>query len=212
MRTFHILLAFCLGLFIGYLFFDNHIGIRTSLSKVGQAAIVSLQHIDTTKVKTESGLHKRNTLLEGQLLLLNSQLKKSRARLTKERQKVKAIQVQLLNDTISCKDSTLQQHLFLQIDALNTATDSLVSNYEFKIHIIESSVAVRDSELIVCNRAYRDVQSLAQQQIARERQLTKDLNKILKQQKKKRIHNRILTVGMVFISGFTASLIIKSKQ
>jgi hypothetical protein len=95
---------------------------------------------------------------------------------------------------------------------MNIATDSLVCNYESKIRIAESNVAVRDSELIICNRAYQKVQSLVGEQIARERQLTEDLNKILKQQKKKRIQNRMLALGMVFISGFTASLIIKSKQ
>jgi len=212
MRTFHIILAFCAGLFTGYLFFDNDPGIRKPLSNAGQDVIVSLQHIDTAKVKAESVLQKRNTLLAGQLLLVNSQLNESRATLSKERQKVKVIQTRLLNDTNTCKDSLLLQNLALQIDTLNAATDSLVGNYEFKIHIAESSIAIRDSQLVICNTAYQDAQSLVQEQAARERQLTDQLNTVLKQQRKKHIQNRVLAIGMLFVSGFTTSMIIKSKQ
>lgn len=212
MRTFHIILAFCAGLFTGYLFFDNDPGIPTSASKPGQDAIVSLQRIDTVKEKAESVLQKRNTLLAGQLLIVNSQLKENRATLSKERQKVKVIQQRLLNDTGTCKDNVLFQNLSLQIDTLNAATDSLVCDYESKIHIAESSIAIRDSQLVICNTAYQAVQSLVQEQAARERQLTDQLNTVLKQQKKKHIQNRVLAIGMLFVSGFATSMIIKSKQ
>lgn len=212
MRIFHIILAFCAGLFTGYLFFDNDPGIHTPLSKAGQDAIVSLQRIDTSKVKAESILHKRNTLLAGQLLLVNSQLKESCLTLSKERQKVKAIQIRFVNDTSGCKDSVLFQNLSLHIDTLNAATDSLVCHYESKIHIAESSIAIRDSQIIICNTAYQDVQSLVQEQAARERQLTDQLNTVLKQQKKKHIQNRALAIALMFVSGFTTSMIIKSKQ
>ena len=212
MRTFYIILAFCAGLFTAYLLFDNDPGIHVSKLKTGQDAIVSMQQIDTTKVNAESALKKRNDLLAGQLLIVNSQLKESHSTLLKERQKVKGIQERILKDTISCRDSVLQQNLSLQLDTLNAATDTLICNYESKIHIAESSIAVRDSQLIVCNKAYQDVQGLVQEQAARERQLTDDLNTILKQQRKKRIQNKVLAVGMLFVSGFTTSLIIKSKQ
>lgn len=212
MRTFHIILAFCAGLFTGYLFFDNDPGIHVPIAKPGQDAIVSMQRIDTAKANAESTLKKRNDLLAGQLLIVNSQLKESRVTLVAERKKVKASQLQLLNDTSNCRDSVLQQNLSLQIDSLNAATDSLICNYESKIHIAESSIAVRDSQLIVCNTAYRDVQGLVQEQAARERQLTDDLNTVLKQQRKKRIQNKVLAIGMLFISGITTSMIIKSKQ
>lgn len=212
MRTFHIILAFCAGLFTGYLLFDNDPGVHISKSKPGTDAIVTLQHIDTAKVNAESVLKKRNDLLAGQLLIVNSQLNESRATLLTERQKVKAIQDQLLKDTSNCKDSVLQQNLSLQMDTLNAATDSVICNYESKIYIAEGTIAVRDSQLIVCNAAYQDVQSLVQEQAARERQLTDDLNTVLKQQKRKRIQNRVLAIGMLFVSGFATSLIIKSKQ
>lgn len=212
MRTFHIILAFCAGLFTGYLLFDNEPGIPESISKPGTDPNVTLQNIDTVKVKAESILKRRNEFLAGQLLIVNSKLNESRSTLIKEREKVKAIQTQLLKDTTNCSDSTLQHNLTLQIDTLNASTDSLICDYESKIRIAESSIAIRDTQLIVCNRAYLRVQSLVEEQAARERQLTDDLNTILKQQKRKRIQNRVLALGMLFISGFTTSMIIKSKQ
>jgi hypothetical protein len=212
MRTFHIILAFCAGLFTGYLLFDNDPGTHVSKVKSEHNAIISAQRVDAIKVNTDSALRKRNYLLAGQLLIVNSQLKESHATLITERKKIKAIQLQLLNDTSKCVDSVLQQNLSSQIDTLNRSTDTLICNYESKIRLAEGSIAVRDSLLIVCDRAYQDVQGLVQEQAARERQLTDDLNTVLKQQRKKRIQNKVLAVGMLFVAGFTTSLIIKSKQ
>jgi len=212
MRPFHIILAFCAGLFTGYLFFDNDPGINAPVTEPTKEASVSLRRIDTIKTNAESVLQKRNTLLAGQLLLANSQLNESRATLSKERQKVNLIQASLLNDTSSCTDSAVFKRLSLQIDTLNAATDSLICNYESKIYLAESTVAVRDSQLVICNTAYRQVQSLVQEQAARERELTDQLKTVLKQQRKKNIRNRSLAVGLLFFSGFTTSMIIKSKQ
>ncbi len=56
------------------------------------------------------------------------------------------------------------------------------------------------------------MQNLVHEQVALERQLTSDLNTALKQQKRTRLKNRLLAIGMLFVSGITTSLIIKAKQ
>lgn len=213
MRTFHIILAFCVGLFTGYLFFDNNPKTSHALELPANDITAKVTAIDTTKVSADAIFKRRSDLLAGQLLIANSQLKESRAALQTERRKIKVIQTRLLSDSssIAC-DSVFKHQVAAQIDTLNIATDSLLSGYENKVHLAETSIAVRDSQLVVCDIAYQDMKSLVQEQAARERQLTENLNIALKQQKKKRIQNRALAAGMLFVSGLTTSFLIKHKQ
>lgn len=213
MRTFHIILAFCVGLFTGYLFFNNNQKTSHSNEIPANDIIAKATTIDTTKVSLDAVFKKRSDLLAGQLLIVNSQLKESRSALQTERKKIKIMQTRLMNDSSSSNcDSVFKHQVAAQIDTLNAVTDSLLYDYENKVHLGESTIAVRDSQLVVCGTAYQDMKSLVQEQVARERQLTENLNIALKEQKKKRIQNRALAAGMLFISGLTTSLLIKSKQ
>jgi len=213
MRTFHIILAFCVGLFTGYLFFDNNPKTSHSVELPANDIIAKVTVIDTTKVSTDAVFKKRSDLLAGQLLIVNSQLKESRVALQTERRKIKTMQTRLMSDSSSSNcDSVFKHQVAAHIDTLNAITDSLLCDYENKVHLGESTIAVRDSQLVVCNTAYQDMKSLVQEQVARERQLTENLNIALKHQKKKRIQNRALAAGMLFVSGLTTSLLIKYKQ
>ena len=213
MRTFHIILAFCVGLFTGYLFFDNKPDAVNTIEVLPSNIAAKSVAIDTAKASTDAVFRRRSDLLAGQLLIANSQLKQSRAALQTERRKVKVMQTRLLNDSsiVAC-NSVFKHQVAAQIDTLNIVTDSLLCDYENKVHLAESTIAVRDSQLVVCDIAYQDMKSLVQEQVARERQLTENLNIALKQQKKKRIQNRALAAGMLFVSGLTTSFLIKHKQ
>jgi hypothetical protein len=211
MRTFHIILAFCVGLLTGYLFFDNNC-VEPIKEPPADNVLAKAQHIDTIRASADDGLEKRSDLLAGQLLIVNYQLKESKATLYAQRQKIRLMQLQLSKDSIGNCDTILTQNVAAQMDTLNNVTDSLLCDYENKIQLSENMIAVRDSQLVVCSTAYRGMQALVQAQAARERQLTEDLNTALKQQRRRRIQNRVLAAGMLFVSGFTTSLIIKSKQ
>lgn len=73
----------------------------------------------------------------------------------------------------------------------------MFSIYETKLKLNEDLVAVKDSELMSCNRSYRQMQDLVKEQSLREQQLTEDLNTVLKQQKKKKFQNRLIAAGML---------------
>lgn len=213
MRTFHIILAFCVGLFTGYLFFDNNPKTSHSVELPTNDIAVKVTTIDTTKALADAVFKKRSDLLSGQLLIVNGQLKESRVALQTERRKIKVMQALLISDSngVVC-DSIFKLQVAAQIDTLNSVTDSLLCDYDNKVRLAESTIAVRDSQLVVFGNAYQDMKSLVQEQIARERQLTENLNIALKQQKKKRIQNLALAAGMLFVSGVTTSLLIKYKQ
>lgn len=212
MRTFYIILAFCVGLFTGYLCYnDKHAAVVAEMppDKVTEKAAV----IDSTKTIADLTFKKRSDLLAGQLLITNAQLKDSRAALNAERKKIKAIQASLASDSSASPcDTVFKRELAARIDTLHSVTDSLIAKYESKVQVVDSTIALRDSQLVVCNNAYQDMKSLLQEQAARERQLTENLALALKQQNRKRIQNRFLAAGMLFISGVTTSLIIKYKQ
>jgi hypothetical protein len=76
---------------------------------------------------------------------------------------------------------------------------------------MESMVAIRDSQIEVCDRSYQEAKDLMLEQSKREQQLTENLNVALKQLKRKRFQNRILASGMLFVSGIITTLYIKSK-
>lgn len=210
MRTFHLILVFCVGLFTGYACF--HSDKIPGIVKVPPNTI--LQKVATTDTSIKRAnlfLKRRDEVLAGQLLIVNAQLKESRVALNTERRRIRDMQANFVSDTSSC-DSIFKHQFTARIDTLNAVTDSVINDYDAKLQLVNASLAVRDSALVICNSAYQDIKALTVEQAARERQLTENLNLALKQQKKRRIQNRILSAGMLFVAGVTTSLIIKNKQ
>ncbi len=76
---------------------------------------------------------------------------------------------------------------------------------------MQSMVAIRDSQIELCDQSYRETKDLLLEQSKREQQLTENLNVALKQLKRKRFQNRVLAAGMLFVSGIITTLYIKSK-
>jgi len=209
MKSLYIILTFCIGLLTGYLIFDHDPNTQQPVVDTSETAKLKSVQINNEKILSELSLKKQNNLLSGQLILANKEIFESKNALTKERQKIRKLQKQLPTDTIN---PAFNDQLTLHLDTLQAITDSIICGYEAKVKITESIVAVRDSQLIICHNAYQQMQNLVDEQVARERQLTSELNIALKQQKRTRLQNRFLALGMLFISGITTSLVIKAKQ
>jgi hypothetical protein len=211
MKPLHIILVFCIGLFTGYLLFESDPANSHTVATSAEHALTAMQHTDSVKQQEDSLLAKRNKLISGQLLLANAQLKENKAALSAERQKVKSLQTRLLEDTSSCCDTVLIKQYASQIDTLNAVTDSLVGSYERKLSIADSSIALRNDQLLICNTAYQDMRAIIQDQAVREQQLSDQLNMSLKQQKRRKIQNKVLAAGALILSGITTSLLIRGK-
>lgn len=110
---------------------------------------------------------------------------------------------QKLNDCDSLKDEVLDYVFWV---------DSTQSDYETTITQLHNIVAVKDSEIVICQISYTQLKSISDDNLQRERKLTEDLETAYKQQRKNRIQNKVLAVGFLILSGVTTSLLIQSRQ
>lgn len=110
---------------------------------------------------------------------------------------------QKLNDCDSLKEE-VSDYVFW--------VDSTQCDYETTIKQLTNIVAVKDSEIVVCQISYTKLKSIADDNLQRARRLTEDLETAYKQQRKKQIQNKVLATGFLILSGLTTSLLIQSRQ
>ena len=95
---------------------------------------------------------------------------------------------------------------------LNNLSNSEDSLCNLNIATLNQAVALRDSQIVVCNRNAESMFDLQRENQRRQEQLANDLNTALKANKKKRFENKMLTCGLMIMAGITTSLFIKSQQ
>ncbi len=211
MKTFYVIFTFCMGLFAGYVLFNKEtLNLKPPLEHY-EAIAYKATAIDQSKDSAFEKLKRHNDFLQGQLAIVNGKLKQNKSSLYSERKKLLQIQQAISADSL-CEDKHLKDSLNESLSNIHAITDSLVSDYEYKILTTENKCAVRDSEIVICNKAYSGLKDLLKEQAMREQQLTESLNEALKQQRKKRLQNRFLAGGMLFVTGLATSFIIYSKQ
>lgn len=110
---------------------------------------------------------------------------------------------QKLNDCDSLKEEVSDYVVWV---------DSTQNGYEAEIRQLTNIVAVKDSEIVVCQISYTQLKSISDDNLQRERKLKEDLETAYKQQRKNRIQNKFLAAGFLILSGITTSLIIQSRQ
>lgn len=211
MKTVYIIIAFCAGLFLGHLLFPSEQNIKPPSLAETERTEVKLNTLDTTMLAGEVHLLKENDSLKKRLQLANNLLTIHKSLLSSEQSKVIQLANRIKHDTIFQTDSVLTGSLYAELADLNANTDSIIKNYEQKDSLMEKMVAVRDSQILICNQSYNEVKELIREQEQREQQLTEDLNTALKQLKQKKFQNKLLAAGMLFVSGIAATLYIKSK-
>lgn len=212
MKTVYIIIAFCIGLFIGHLLFPTEKDIKPPVSEAVQQTKEKLNVIDSSMFEGKVRFLAQNDSLKQKLVVTNSLLSIHKSLLASERSRVKRLLDRLENGSIANTDSTITDSLCLQINSMNAKTDSLIGHYERRDSIMQAMVAIRDSQIELCDQSYQQTKDLLLEQSQREQQLTNNLNTALKQLKRKRLQNRILAAGMLFVSGITTTLFIKSRQ
>jgi hypothetical protein len=110
---------------------------------------------------------------------------------------------QQMNDCDSLKEEVLDYVFWV---------DSTQCDYETTITQLHNIVAIKDSEIVLCQISYTQLKSISDDNLQRERKLTEDLETAYKQQRKNRIQNKVLAVGFLILSGVTTSLLIQSPQ
>jgi hypothetical protein len=90
--------------------------------------------------------------------------------------------------------------------------DSTVNTYDTTLSEMKSLLAVKDSQIEVCNTSFTEMKCLMDDNLAREQKLTEDLQKSYKKQKRKAIQNKILGFGALILSGITTTLFYVSRK
>jgi hypothetical protein len=93
-----------------------------------------------------------------------------------------------------------------QVIAYVNIVDSTQCLYEKNIgelhHVIES----KDEEIAIANTAYSDLKSATVENFKREQQLTDDLKKAYKKQRRKNFSNKLLGVGVIVLTAVSGLL------
>jgi hypothetical protein len=210
MKTVHIIISFCIGLLLGHLLFNN----TKEITKYKLLESANIFHksaqVDLTLKAQHRFLIERNKGLVKQLKATDQLLLHSEKKLSEQRSRLLAVTENGSNNgNLICfeKDSLINA-----ITQLHMATDTVLYFHTRKIEFADSLVAVRDSQVVACNRAYQQIKGLVNEQVIRENKLREELNTILKQQKRKRLQNKFMAAGMLLVSGIATSLIVKSRQ
>ncbi|MES2565492.1 MAG: hypothetical protein V4565_01420 [Bacteroidota bacterium] len=148
------------------------------------------QEIKQYKLKTDS-LSKQNKDL-------SFRLSNARALLKKQQTKVIA--------DIPC--DALKREIVVLNDLINSE-DSLCFQ---SINNLNQSIAIRDSQLVICNRNYQSLFDLQKENRTREQLLTDELNVAYKHNKRKRFESKMLSCGLMIMTGITTTLFIKSQK
>jgi hypothetical protein len=212
MKTVYIIIAFCAGLFLGHLLFQTDKDLKPPVDETVAQTSKKLDTVDSALFEGKVSFLMQNDSLKNKLAATNNLLSISKGLLSAERKKVRKLSIRIAENASSQCGTLLSDSLSGGIALLNNKTDSLVLNYERKDSLMESMIAIRDSQIILCERSYQEIKDLSLEQSRREQKLTDDLNVALKQLKRKRLQNKVLAGGMLFVSGIITTLYIKSKQ
>lgn len=213
MKTMYIILSFCFGLFLGYVLFHKqckefktvHSPTIDSAKKELHIMVTDKRIYDLRFKLVKDSLTKK---LYSQAILISSQKKV----LFQSREHLNQLVFQLKTDSFANRDTVLIDSLSFGLEQLHTDTDTLINSFENKIKLYQAMVAVRDSEIVLNNKAFIKLNNFSNEQLIREQQLTNDLNTTLKALRRKRMQNKLLAGGMLFISGVTTVLFIKARQ
>jgi len=95
---------------------------------------------------------------------------------------------------------------------LNEMIDSEDTLCTQSINSLNQGIAIRDTQLVICNRNYQSLFDLQKENMAREQQLTDALSVSYKQNKRKRFESKALSFGLMIMTGITTTLFIKSQK
>jgi hypothetical protein len=93
-----------------------------------------------------------------------------------------------------------------QVIAYVNIADSTQCLYEKNIGELHQVIESKDKEIEVCNTAYANLKVAMEENFKREQQLTNDLKKSYKKQRRKNFSNKLLGVGVVALTAVSGLL------
>lgn len=151
------------------------------------------------------------TELQNENILLKKETQRKKDGLGIARERVLSLEQQLKNilaGSDSANLSTASINTANEYFAAQAAKDTACDQ---TINAIENQLANRDSVIIIKDSLLGNFRDFQKEQALQTELLTEELNTCYKIQKKKRIQNKLLAGGMAFLSGITATVLIKQN-
>ncbi|MGQ0829338.1 MAG: hypothetical protein ACT4ON_13200 [Bacteroidota bacterium] len=90
--------------------------------------------------------------------------------------------------------------------------DSTTCTYETAIYEYEDLLATQTKQIVICDSSFLQVKNLMEENLMRERKLTQDLQTAYKQQRRKKLQNKLLAGGILILSGISTTLYINANK
>lgn len=153
--------------------------------------------------------------LKAQNKILRQAVNQSKQKLGNYRTQADSLdsQVQRTVYRFAQKDSSIADTLVPLIQNLSAIRDSSDSQCDTTISLLEKTILNRDSTVLFQKQIENQLRDFNKEQALQNAYLTSQLNNAYKQQKKKSRQNKLLSGGILLLSGITAGvLIINSKR
>jgi hypothetical protein len=198
-----IILAFIIGIAVCF------VAVKSCSDKPKQVNIAEIKkqiqfenkHVDDSHKKYQQEIKQYKLKTDS----LSKQNKDLSFRLTNARVLIKKQQAKVVSN-IPC--DTLKREVLVLNGLVNNADSLCIES----INSLNQSIAIRDSQLVICNRNYQSLYDLQKENRAREEQLTEELDVAYKHNKRKRFANKMLSCGLMIMTGITTTLFIKSQK
>ena len=196
-------IAFTIGFILSFLSFktcqDSPPKYATNeLRQESKTAEAQSKYLEYAYKKAKANYLQQSDSLVKENKKLSALLTASKSLLRKQQLKLKQ---DLPCDTLRKEAQTLSE--------LSTWQDSLCDQ---TIQSLTDAIAIRDSQLVVCDRSNTALFDLQRENQLREMKLNEDLKSALKTCRKKRFENQALSIGWMIMAGITTSLFIKTQQ
>jgi hypothetical protein len=99
-----------------------------------------------------------------------------------------------------------------QIIAYVNIVDSTQCLYEKNIGELQQVIDSKDEEIALCNTAYSNLKLATEESFKREQQLTSDLKKAYKKERRKNFSNKLLGVGVIVLTAISGLLYVNATH
>jgi hypothetical protein len=99
-----------------------------------------------------------------------------------------------------------------QVIAYVNIVDSAQCLYEKNIGELHHIIQSKDEEIALCNTAYTDLKTETEESFKREQQVTDDLKKAYKKERRKNFSNKLLGVGVIVLTAVSGLLYVNTTH
>lgn len=145
-------------------------------------------------------------------------IKSTKESLFKSKQKVTVLQDKVLELAQKTKIELDTVEKMVLCDSLQNKVVNLIEQFSERDSLCDNTITDltvllgdKDTTIAVCNQSYLSMKNLLDNSVDQQRNLSDELNNTSKKLRRKTVQNRLLSAGLLVISGITTTLILQRK-